>query len=197
MFNDSMRSSMTPCGSFVFASAVDTRVYCWNVETGNLVITTNMDLNYMKPPRDIQYHPYDHIIAFASYGPHSPIYLFNYDSDVATKDLTSAKHVKISARSATPNETDLAQSTNEQNYMSDNDIDKYNKEQLNQWKRVQTQLDAVYVRCVSLIKHVSPGPNALKSFSAVQDYLKNPLKSQKQVFFMEVTIKKAFRKTKR
>jgi hypothetical protein len=149
---------MTPCGTFVFASAVDTRVYCWNVETGDLVITNNMDLNYLKPPRDIHYHPYDHMIAFASYGPHSPVFIFNYDGDVATRNLTQVKQADNSFRMSTLKPGKLSNTStlkpNEPNYLTDtdNDLDKYSREQLTHWKRVQTQLDAVYVSpfCISI-----------------------------------------------
>lgn len=40
-----------------------------------------MNLNYLKQARDTHYHPYDHMAAFCSYGPHSPIYIFRYDID--------------------------------------------------------------------------------------------------------------------
>ncbi len=151
MFNEFMRSSMTPCGTFLFATAIDTCVNCWNIETGDLVITNNMDLNYLRPPRDINYHPYDHMIAFASYGTHSPIFIFNYDSNVATRNISADKHlnnIQVSTLKPVKPLDEIDYKTKKQSYLAENDTDveKYSNEQLTQWKRVQTQLDAV---CVS------------------------------------------------
>jgi hypothetical protein len=46
--------------------------------------TIGMNLNYLKQARDTHYHPFDHIIAFSSFGPHSPIYIFKYDIESKT-----------------------------------------------------------------------------------------------------------------
>ena len=80
-FNEFIRSSITPCGTFLFTSGADTKAYAWNVETGDLITTIGINLNYLKQARDAHYHPFDHMIAFCSYGPHSPIYVFKYDID--------------------------------------------------------------------------------------------------------------------
>jgi jouberin len=80
--NYNYRSAMSPCGTFLFNSGADTRIYCWNIDSGDQVATASIELNYLKPARDIDFHPHDHMIAFCSYDtPHSLIYVFKYDSE--------------------------------------------------------------------------------------------------------------------
>ena len=37
-FREQIRSSITPCGSFVFSGSEDNLVYAWHTETGKLLL---------------------------------------------------------------------------------------------------------------------------------------------------------------
>ena len=80
-FSQNIKSAMTPCGTFLFCSGVDAKVYCWNIDTGDQVTKSSINLDYMKPARDIDFHPYDNMIALCSFDTYSPIYVFSYNSD--------------------------------------------------------------------------------------------------------------------
>ena len=80
-FTQNVKSTITPCGSFLFSSGVDTNIYCWNIDSGDQVPVLNISLNYLKPARDIDFHPFDNLIVFCSYDVHSPIYVYKYNPD--------------------------------------------------------------------------------------------------------------------
>lgn len=80
-FTQNINSALTPCGSFLFSSGVDTKINCWNVDSGDQVPVSNINLNYLKPARDIDFHPFDNLIVFCSFDTYSPIYVFKYNSD--------------------------------------------------------------------------------------------------------------------
>lgn len=77
-FTQNLKSAISPCGTFLFNSGSDTKIYCWNIITGDLVANPIV-LNYMKPARDIDFHPYDNYIAFCSYETRAPIYVYKYN----------------------------------------------------------------------------------------------------------------------
>ena len=80
-FNQNIKSTMTPCGTFLFSSGADTKIYCWNIDTGDQVAPTNLSVDYLKPARDLDFHPFDNMMAVCSFEHHSPIYVLNYNSD--------------------------------------------------------------------------------------------------------------------
>jgi len=84
-FNQNIRSAITPCGTFLFSAGADTKIYCWNVDTGDLVTTSSVYLNYLKPARDIDFHPHDNFIVLCSYDSNAPVYLFTYNPDSKLK----------------------------------------------------------------------------------------------------------------
>ncbi len=80
-FVQNLKSSLTPCGTFIFSCGADTKIYCWNVSTGDQVATASINLNYIKPVRDINFHPYDHMIAFCSFETNAPVYVFKFNPE--------------------------------------------------------------------------------------------------------------------
>ena len=90
--NQNLNSAITPCGTFLFNSCADTKISAWNVDTGDQITTASISLNYLKPARDIDFHPYDNLIAFCSYDTNAPIYVFKYSSEKAAKELAVHKN---------------------------------------------------------------------------------------------------------
>jgi hypothetical protein len=155
-----MRSSITPCGTFVFTPGADTKSYCWNIETGDLVTPTGINLNYLKPARDLHYHPFDHMIAYCSYGSHAPVYVFKYNKE--SKKLDTNRPV-IDSRSSfrLPTVNIPNKSSSKSNVVLDDDVlqekvinsvtnedDKSNRNEILRLKKVQEQLDSIYVRLI-------------------------------------------------
>ena len=78
-FNQNLRSAISACGTFLFNSGGDTKIHCWNIDTGDKVDTIN--LSYLKPVRDIDFHPYDNMIAFCSFDSNAPVTMFHFNSE--------------------------------------------------------------------------------------------------------------------
>ncbi|XP_060065201.1 jouberin-like [Ylistrum balloti] len=84
-FREQIRSSITPCGSFVFSGSEDNYAYAWNTDTGDQVAMYS-ELNYRHPVTDIEYHPRDHMFATCSLGDNQAIVVYDYDPHVAQMD---------------------------------------------------------------------------------------------------------------
>ncbi|KAJ8306393.1 hypothetical protein KUTeg_016938 [Tegillarca granosa] len=84
-FREKIGSSISPCGSFVFAGSEDNCVYAWNTETGDQVAMYS-ELNFRHPVTDVVYHPRDHMFAACSLGDNQPVVIYHYDPHVAQKD---------------------------------------------------------------------------------------------------------------
>ncbi|XP_052095753.1 jouberin-like isoform X1 [Mytilus californianus] len=92
-FREQIRSTITPCGSFVFSGSEDNLVYAWHTETGDQVVMYT-DLNYRNPVTDVDYHPRDHMIAMCSVGENQPIIIYNYDPHIAQMEAgLSPRHI--------------------------------------------------------------------------------------------------------
>nr|XP_006825179.1 PREDICTED: jouberin-like [Saccoglossus kowalevskii] len=85
-FREQLKSSLSACGTFVFSGSEDYQAYVWNTDTGDQVAIYS-DLGYTNPVSDVAYHPFDHMIAFCSFGENHPVQIYNYDAKVAQIDL--------------------------------------------------------------------------------------------------------------
>ncbi|TKC35075.1 hypothetical protein EI555_013129, partial [Monodon monoceros] len=77
-YREKIHSTLTPCGTFLFAGSEDGIVYVWNPETGEQVAMYS-DLPFKSPIRDIAYHPLENMVAFCAFGQNEPILLYIYD----------------------------------------------------------------------------------------------------------------------
>lgn len=80
-YREKIHSTLTPCGTFLFAGSEDGRVYVWNPETGEQVAVYS-DLPFKSPIRDISYHPFENMVAFCAFGQNEPVLLYIYDFSV-------------------------------------------------------------------------------------------------------------------
>ncbi|XP_023585681.1 jouberin isoform X3 [Trichechus manatus latirostris] len=90
-YREKIHSTLTPCGTFLFAGSEDGIVYVWNPETGEQVAMYS-DLPFKSPIRDISYHPLEHMVAFCAFGQNEPILLYIYDFHVAQQEAEMFKH---------------------------------------------------------------------------------------------------------
>uniref|UniRef100_G1NX70 Jouberin n=1 Tax=Myotis lucifugus TaxID=59463 RepID=G1NX70_MYOLU len=84
-YREKIHSTLTPCGTFLFAGSEDGIVYVWNPETGEQVAMYS-DLPFKSPIRDISYHPLENMVAFCAFGQNEPVLLYIYDFHVAQQE---------------------------------------------------------------------------------------------------------------
>lgn len=84
-YREKIHSTLTPCGTFLFAGSEDGIVYVWNPETGEQVAMYS-DLPFKSPVRDIAYHPLENMVAFCAFGQNEPILLYIHDFNVAQQE---------------------------------------------------------------------------------------------------------------
>ncbi|XP_054991598.1 jouberin isoform X2 [Sorex araneus] len=84
-YREKIHSTLTPCGTFLFAGSEDGIVYVWNPETGEQVAMYS-DLPVKSPIRDISFHPLENMVAFCAFGQNEPILLYIYDFHVAQQE---------------------------------------------------------------------------------------------------------------
>uniref|UniRef100_A0A8I3MXJ7 Jouberin n=1 Tax=Canis lupus familiaris TaxID=9615 RepID=A0A8I3MXJ7_CANLF len=89
-YREKIHSTLTPCGTFLFAGSEDGIVYVWNPETGEQVAMYS-DLPFKSPIRDISYHPLENMVAFCAFGQNEPILLYIYDFYVAQQEAEMFK----------------------------------------------------------------------------------------------------------
>ncbi|XP_043943044.1 jouberin [Protopterus annectens] len=89
-YREKIRSTFTPCGTFLFSGSEDGTAYVWNAETGDQV-AMYYDLCYSTPLRDIAFHPHEHMVAFCAFGQNQPILVYLYDHKVAQLEAEAIK----------------------------------------------------------------------------------------------------------
>lgn len=110
---DRIRSTFSSCGSLVLSGSEDGQVNCWHTYNGNLIYSYK-SLNYTQPVIDIQFHPYDNLLAMCSIGPLHQVYVFQHtfnDADIEAKPLEQQHPIK---HGLLPMTTPLITSDNEQ-----------------------------------------------------------------------------------
>ncbi|CAF0887332.1 unnamed protein product [Brachionus calyciflorus] len=150
-FSQNLKSAISPCGTFLFNSGSDTKIHCWNINNGDQLET--ISLNYIKPSRDIDFHPYDNYIAFCSYDTNSPIYVFKHNPEkinIADHNLIKASiNLKAAGQAVNQKELNKMEEMVEESELDKrlkNDIKKFKNTQDNIWKMVNEKLDSVYPR---------------------------------------------------
>ncbi|CAH1775536.1 unnamed protein product, partial [Owenia fusiformis] len=93
-FREQVRSTITPCGTFVMSGSEDFTACVWNAETGDQVANYS-ELGYKHAVCDVDYHPHDHMVAFAAFGENHPIMVYNYDHRVAQIDAGIDTHATL------------------------------------------------------------------------------------------------------
>jgi WD40 repeat protein len=86
---DRIRSTFSSCGSLVFSGSEDGQVNCWHTYNGNLIYSFK-SLNYTQPVLDLQFHPFDNLLAMCSIGPLHQVYVFQHtfnDADIEAKPI--------------------------------------------------------------------------------------------------------------
>ena len=93
---DRIRSTFSLCGSLIFAGSEDGQVHCWHTYNGNLLYSYKY-INYTQPVIDIQFHPFDNLLAMCAIGPLHQVYVFQHtfdDADIEAKPYQQQSPVK-------------------------------------------------------------------------------------------------------
>ncbi|RNA40529.1 jouberin isoform X2 [Brachionus plicatilis] len=141
--NQNLRSCISPCGTFLFNSGGDTNIYCWNINTGDQLET--ITLNYVKPARDIDFHPYDNYMVFCCNDSNAPVFIYKHNPEkiFSSYDSKSLEHDAIGfGKPKLEEQID----ENELDIKLKNDINKLKDSQNNIWRMVNDKLDSVYPR---------------------------------------------------
>lgn len=161
-FKEHIRSTLSACGTFVIAGSEDGYAYVWNTETGDLV-SVYTSLRYHHAVSDVQFHPLDHIVAFASFGDSHPVLLYHYDSKVAKEEakrfmsppVTPSKQITTS-QEVTTTPYDVSRHSNVADVASD----------VLRMRKVKQKLDSVLEtplspKSMDTAMLRTPGPNSL------------------------------------
>ncbi|XP_061479908.1 jouberin isoform X2 [Rhineura floridana] len=89
-YREKIRSTLTPCGTFLFSGSEDGVAYVWNPETGDQVAMYS-DLSFTCPLRDVAFHPHEHMVSFCAFGQNQPILVYIYDYKVAQQEAELVK----------------------------------------------------------------------------------------------------------
>ncbi|XP_058792514.1 uncharacterized protein LOC131664986 [Phymastichus coffea] len=74
-------SCLSPCGSLLFCGGENSMLNVWSTDSGKLMATYEIN-SHERAITCVDYHPYDHVLAFAVYGAPIPAKVLKYDRDV-------------------------------------------------------------------------------------------------------------------
>ncbi|KOC63944.1 Jouberin [Habropoda laboriosa] len=77
---------ISPCGSLILCGDEDSSLNVWNLESGNLLAKYIFDKNY-RMVTCVDYHPYDHVLAFSAFGGPAPVRIFKFNKDATGEDV--------------------------------------------------------------------------------------------------------------
>ncbi|XP_011061532.1 PREDICTED: jouberin-like [Acromyrmex echinatior] len=84
-----LKACISPCGGFVICGSEDSVLNIWNLETGKLVAKyTNDERNSAKIiVTCVDYHPYDHVLAYSIFGNPTSVNVLRYNKDASGNDV--------------------------------------------------------------------------------------------------------------
>ncbi|KAG5322328.1 MOS1T transposase, partial [Pseudoatta argentina] len=84
-----LKACISPCGGFVICGSEDSVLNIWNLETGKLVAKyTNDERNSSKTiVTCVDYHPYDHVLAYSIFGNPTSVNVLRYNKDASGNDV--------------------------------------------------------------------------------------------------------------
>ncbi|XP_016770086.2 jouberin isoform X2 [Apis mellifera] len=77
---------ISPCGSLIFCGDEDSSLNVWNLETGNLIAKYAFDRHY-RAITCVDYHPYDHMLAFSIFGSSAPVKILKFNKDATGENV--------------------------------------------------------------------------------------------------------------
>ncbi|XP_015178659.1 PREDICTED: jouberin-like isoform X1 [Polistes dominula] len=81
-----LTACISPCGSLIFCGGEDSTLNVWNLETGKYLARYTIERTF-RAVTCVDYHPYDHVLAFSSFGSPAPVRIFKFDKNSTGKDI--------------------------------------------------------------------------------------------------------------
>ncbi|KYN40396.1 Jouberin [Trachymyrmex septentrionalis] len=84
-----LKACISPCGGFVICGSEDSVLNIWNLETGKLVAkyTNNEHSSAKTIVTCVDYHPYDHVLAYSIFGSPTSVSVLRYNKDASGNDV--------------------------------------------------------------------------------------------------------------
>ncbi|XP_043257652.1 uncharacterized protein LOC122400320 [Colletes gigas] len=113
---------ISPCGGLILCGGEDSTLNVWNLESGNLLARYTLDRSF-RAVTCVDYHPYDHVLAFSTFGRSAPVRVLKFNKDATgedvglkmTEDIRNKLNNDVSARffnaSVTPRERSRSNSS--------------------------------------------------------------------------------------
>ncbi|CAL7943598.1 unnamed protein product [Xylocopa violacea] len=77
---------ISPCGSLILCGGEDSSLNVWSLETGSLLAKYTFHRNY-RAVTCVDYHPYDHVLAFSTFGSPAPVKILKFNKDATGEDI--------------------------------------------------------------------------------------------------------------
>ncbi|KAK2584927.1 hypothetical protein KPH14_002522 [Odynerus spinipes] len=77
---------ISPCGGLIFCGGEDSAVNVWNLETGRYLARYTIERTF-RAITCVDYHPYDHVFAFSTFGSPAPARILKFDKNSTGKDV--------------------------------------------------------------------------------------------------------------
>lgn len=77
---------VSPCGGLIFCGGEDSSLSVWNLETGRPLAKYSFDRNF-RAVTCVDYHPYDHVLAYSTFGSPAPVRVLKFNKDSTGEDV--------------------------------------------------------------------------------------------------------------
>nr|XP_031830746.1 jouberin-like isoform X1 [Nomia melanderi] len=77
---------ISPCGGLILCGGEDSTLNIWNLETGTLLAKYTFDRN-LRAVTCVDYHPYDHMLAFSTFGSPAAVKILKFNRDTTGEDI--------------------------------------------------------------------------------------------------------------
>ncbi|KAF7386845.1 hypothetical protein HZH66_011297 [Vespula vulgaris] len=77
---------ISPCGSLIFCGGEDSTLNVWNLETGRYLARYTIERTF-RAVTCVDYHPYDHVLAFSSFGSPSQVRILKFEKNSTGKNI--------------------------------------------------------------------------------------------------------------
>lgn len=83
-----MKACISPCGGLILCGGEDSALNIWNLETGKHVARYNCGRSSTRVVVTcVDYHPYDHVLAFSTFGSPSSVCVLKFNKNVSGCDV--------------------------------------------------------------------------------------------------------------
>jgi len=83
-----VRACISPCGGLILCGGEDSVLTIWNLETGKQIASYDSGRNSTRVVvACVDYHPYNHVLAFSMYGSSSPVCVLRFNKNASGDDV--------------------------------------------------------------------------------------------------------------